>query len=509
MLDSESCGVAVEVGGVEVNVSFKEVVDEVPGVVVVLVPVDRVSVSVFVQSLGELAPVQLINELVIGGNIDETWWQGKRSALGVEDLDGGPFGASLGASKVCLQGRNREHLAGSRLANRGQSSHRDEALWLFSSADNGTVASHAEAHDRATLGVDVEVALDEVGELLSHVGVHVEVLVPGGLGSVAVVSSTVASSIVSSSLRAVLIDATGASVWEDHADLTLHASMGISTLGSSVLPVAGKTGEEVDSGVGRSSLVFDLIGRDKDGEGHLTVVAFTPMLDGLNETTSGLLGLDNLDLIGRGSVGELVDGNDTTEASATVHDVNTLLHFIESVVSMSHILIKGKLTKENLVDELGNILTRFPASESCAFPDAPSDELEGSSCELLAGSSDTDDSRLTPSTMGNLEGVTHNLNDTCAVEGEVNAPLLVRLEPVASRGLHRVVAVGSAKIFGDLELVLVDVEGVDARSTAVLGGLDDSKADGAETPDSNRAVVAHLRVVHDGTPTSGNSTAEK
>ena len=66
-----------------------------------------------------------------------------------------------------------------------------------------------------------------------------------------------------------------------------------------------------------------------------------------------------------------------------------------------------------------------------------------------------------------------------------------------------------AKFFGDLELALVDVEAVDTSGAAVFCGLDACKTDGSQAPDCHGDTVAEVRIVHDGSPASGDTAAEK
>lgn len=112
---------------------------------------------------------------------------------------------------------------------------------LLSSADEGTITSHAEAHDGAAFRVNVEIALDDTGQLLGDVGVHVEMLVPRLLGRVAVLSCTVTSGPVAvASFRTVIVNATRASIWHYHDDATLTALTSIHHLRHCVLMRASK-----------------------------------------------------------------------------------------------------------------------------------------------------------------------------------------------------------------------------------------------------------------------------
>ena len=183
-----------------------------------------------------------------------------------------------------------------------------------------------------------------------------------------------------------------------------------------------------------------------------------------------------------------------------MHSLHKLVHLLQSLKLVGQILAKRKLTEKNFVHKLGNVLAGLPTSESCTLPDTPSHELEWSRREFLACGSDADNSGLTVATVGNFECIPHDTDVACAIEGELNAPLLTLFEPLACWLCHWVVAISSAKLLGNLEFAFVNVQGINASSTTGLGGLDDSEADSAKTPDSHGDTIAEVGVVHDCTP---------
>ena len=87
--------------------------------------------------------------------------------------------------------------------------------------------------------------------------------------------------------------------------------------------------------------------------------------------------------------------------------------------------------------------------------------------------------------MGGLESITHDAYVACAVKGELNAPLLMLTEPFTCRPRHWVVGMCGAKFLRNVELSLINVEGIDARSTTGFGCLDHCKANGTEAPDGD------------------------
>ena len=220
----------------EVDMILDDAADEEEGVVVVFMVVDGDVVAISVQGLDQLWPHQVGEELIVRTHINKAGWQGQRVPLRVQDIYSRVFRSSLRASKVGFKRLGAEHLALGRLTDGRHSSEASKALWLVGCADECAISTHAEAHDGAALSGDVEVAFNEVGQLLRHVRVHVEVLAPWGLGRIAVMTGSITNCPVSSSVGDGCIDTSWARVWEDHGDLSLLGRSCVATLDSCVLP---------------------------------------------------------------------------------------------------------------------------------------------------------------------------------------------------------------------------------------------------------------------------------
>ena len=81
------------------------------------------------------------------------------------------------------------------------------------------------------------------------------------------------------------------------------------------------------------------------------------MLHSLDDSAEELLALDNLDvLVSLWAVFKGVDLDDTTEASAFVHDVNELVHMLKSIKLVSDVVSNGELAEQDLVHELWHVL---------------------------------------------------------------------------------------------------------------------------------------------------------
>jgi len=109
-----------------------------------------------------------------------------------------------------------------------------------------------------------------------------------------------------------------------------------------------------------------------------------------------------------------------------------------------------------------------------------------------------------------FEGIAHDGHETCAVVGEVNSPLLFAHQPVPGISIHGVEAISNSEVFlCNFKFVFVDIHSVNAGSAQKCGSLSDSQTDGSKTPDSDRASGSPVRVVHDSTPSSGDTTSDE
>ncbi len=237
----------------------------------------------------------------------------------------------------------------------------------------------------------MEVLLDKVGKLLCDVRVHVEMLVPGCLSSIAVVTGRITYRPVGiSSLGASLIDSSRASIGENHHNLALLAGFTVLHLYCSILPRASQTAAEVNGRVGLATLLVHCIIWHVNSESHLAVVNIAPMLNSLHVATKAFDRGDNFDIF-LGLCLNLVDVDDTTKTGTLVHSVHQVIYLVKTLELVSDKLFESKFTKKHFVYKLWYILTGFPATESSAFPNATCDELERSGLECLSSSRNSND----------------------------------------------------------------------------------------------------------------------
>lgn len=105
--------------------------------------------------------------------------------------------------------------------------------------------------------------------------------------------------------------------------------------------------------------------------------------------------------------------------------VHELLNFLESIISVSDVLIDRQLPRHDSVNEVWHVVSRLPSTESSALPDSASNQLERSGCNLFPSCGNSNDGRLTESSVSGFKSVSHNLDVASAVKREFNAPLLL------------------------------------------------------------------------------------
>ena len=74
--------------------------------------------------------------------------------------------------------------------------------------------------------------------------------------------------------------------------------------------------------------------------------------------------------------------------------------------------------------------------------------------------------------MGDFESITHDSYIACAVESKLDAPLLMLTKELSSWSLDRIVADCGAKLLGDFELGLIDIECIDSIGSTRFSRLD-------------------------------------
>mmetsp|Transcript_33205 Transcript_33205/g.50893 ORF Transcript_33205/g.50893 Transcript_33205/m.50893 type:complete len:392 (-) Transcript_33205:534-1709(-) len=373
---------------------------------------------------------------------------------------------------------------------------------------DGSVATHAVATERFLLNIDSEQTVDDLRQLLGHIVVHVEVLLPLISGGVHVEAGALADLPGVAQLGHLL--PTRASVREDHCQVVLRSVFIYSSLGSGVL-IGTRQPREVEENSGRLLATLAL-SRHEDGEGHVALVGLTPVGDPLKVATAHLVvgGLRESEFITLELI--VADMNDSPQALSAVKGVDGLVYLLDALDLVSHVLIDLQLLPHDLLDKLRDLRPALPATESGSLPDTPSDQLERSCRNFMARSSNSDDAGLAPASVSNLEGVSHDLCDSRAIEGEVIAPLLHSEEGLFDvltlRQLERINEISTSHFDTDFLLLRVGVNSHNHLSSGVFRCLDDREAHSSQAKDDHGGSWLHIAVVEDGTPSRGNSTSQ-
>jgi len=286
------------------------------------------------------------------------------------------------------------------------------------------------ASDTDSGSINGEEGVDQFGEFLGDIGIHIVVLLPFISGGVNI--ETGARTETESIVLAFNFNSSGAGIGEDNSEAVLGSELSETTLNKTILISAGQTGQEIeDRGKGSASLGGF---RDVDGEGHFALSSRTPVLQSLDITAVTLhIGID-VDLGGFNGF-SFVDDNDSTDAVTRVEGINGFVDLVETLDDVGDVRVKGSFTSHDLSDELGNFSSALPATESGTFPVTTSNELEGTGGDFLASSGNTDNATFTETTVAKFKSVSHDFDVTSAVESVVVAPLFLAKEVVLDVGV--------------------------------------------------------------------------
>ena len=138
-----------------------------------------------------------------------------------------------------------------------------------------------------------------------------------------------------------------------------------------------------------------------------------------------------------------------------------------------------------------------------------------SCCNLLSGSSDTNDDALTPTLVARLESTTHNVDVTGAVKGVIattvghlNELLLDGLTILQFLGVHKV---GSAKLLGPFLLAVIHIDNDDLGGLVLDTALNDTQTDTSGTKDGDVGSLLNTTLAgrDDGSSVTGRDTASE
>lgn len=175
---------------------------------------------------------------------------------------------------------------------------------------------------------------------------------------------------------------------------------------------------------------------------------------------------------------------------------------------MCNKIINLEFTNNNLVDELWNILSCFPSSESSSLPASASNQLEWSGLNFLTSSCNSNDTAFSEASVSSLKSSSHDCDIACAVISEVNTPLLFRKKPILGVTVHGIVAFICTKAFSDIKFLWVNIKTVYLSSALEFGSLNNSETNCSKTPNSNSSARLDDRVDHGSSPASADTTSK-
>jgi hypothetical protein len=179
-----------------------------------------------------------------------------------------------------------------------------------------------------------------------------------------------------------------------------------------------------------------------------------------------------------------------------------IVDFVKSFNLMGDISFDWPFAQSSFVDQFRDIIYGFPSTKSGTDPLSSSDQLERSGGNLFSSLSNTNDTGLSKASVGSFQGFSHDCNISSTIVSVPNTPFFLFKKPGFCTFFRSwfVANIGS-KLFSDLKLLIVNVNGVDFSSALDFGGLNYSKSDSTQSPDSNSGSRLNSCIIHGGTPT--------
>mmetsp|Transcript_3536 Transcript_3536/g.8437 ORF Transcript_3536/g.8437 Transcript_3536/m.8437 type:complete len:365 (+) Transcript_3536:219-1313(+) len=183
-----------------------------------------------------------------------------------------------------------------------------------------------------------------------------------------------------------------------------------------------------------------------------------------------------------------------------------------SVEIVCNEVIDVERTIEHSADKPWNIRATLEASKGSSLPNSACHELEWPGANFMTRCSNTDDARYSPTTVAALQCGSHDIHISRAVETVVDTPIG---HGSGNMFLNRDIkffwinTIGGAQLFGNFELLGVDIDGDDFGGPGHFGALNDGKANCPKTKHGNGRVRLNLASIPDGSKTRRNSASEE
>lgn len=228
----------------------------------------------------------LVEEGVASALVDQDW--GLWSGVGGHELGGIVGLACFDRAEVAFEGF-LSPWALSWVADRREGRDRPVNTWVLQEDGEGTMSTHAVSSDTSSRHIDMEVSSEESWKLLSHISVHVVMLLPFVSSSIDIESST-RSKIVGIVLS-FDFDTSGTGVWEDDGDSVFFGFKVQVSLCSGIIISASESSEIVKHWWWCSSPL--LLSWNVNREFHVAVISFTSVRD-LGDVATVLLNVCQL-----------------------------------------------------------------------------------------------------------------------------------------------------------------------------------------------------------------------
>merc|ERR1719300_494660 len=185
---------------------------------------------------------------------------------------------------------------------------------------------------------------------------------------------------------------------------------------------------------------------------------------------------------------------------------------LQAIEPVGDKVLQRHLSSHDCLHKLRDLSPGFPSTKSCSSPFSSSNKLERSGADLLSCSCNTNHNGLSPSSMCNLQGTSHDIDIASAIKSVIITPFFhskqssLDISPLTGQTVDKICC---SQLQGSLSFGIIDVNGNNPLGSCNLGCLDDRETKASQTKDCYSGAGFHLGIVEDSSPTSGDPTTQQ
>ncbi|ANB11641.1 hypothetical protein AWJ20_4462 [Sugiyamaella lignohabitans] len=147
-----------------------------------------------------------------------------------------------------------------------------------------------------------------------------------------------------------------------------------------------------------------------------------------------------------------------------------------------------------ILNKTRELRTTLDTTKGRTSPNTTSNQLEGTSRDLLTSSSNTNDNRLTPALVTSLQSTAHDIDITSTVKGEVKTTVSDFNQVLSNWLVHSlgVDEVGSTELGSPFLLFVINVDNNDLTGLTSSSTLNNRQTNTTSTKYSNRVALLDI-----------------